>query len=235
MCLADDVFQLLHLTVAVLFAEQLQKDLEALNKGNKPAVSLAAKWAPTPASKQQQSLTSRHPACAHQAPLPSSIADNLRGLILWFAWNATAASLHLPWLSYLTLLRCMTAGSHDKDTLMAARIAELLFPAGQHRSQDEAYNDYIARIKLMYHKQVLVPLRACLDVPEVGCYNRLQKPCCCNFYLLPSSLQPHLFSALCALFVHTMYMFFLNWQATACSAVEMLLMCVGVHVCQCLE
>lgn len=83
-CLADDVFQLLHLTVAVLFAEQLQKDLEALNKGNRPAVSLAAKWAPTPASKQQQSPTCRHPACAHQAPLHCSIADGLHGLIIWF-------------------------------------------------------------------------------------------------------------------------------------------------------
>lgn len=53
---------------------------------------------------------------------------------------------------------------------MAARIAELLFPAGQHRSQQEAYPAYTARAKLLYHKQVLVPLRACLDIPEVICY-----------------------------------------------------------------
>lgn len=52
LCHADNVFQLLHLSVAVLFAEQLQKDLEALKQGNKSDVSLAAKWAPTPASKQ---------------------------------------------------------------------------------------------------------------------------------------------------------------------------------------
>lgn len=52
---------------------------------------------------------------------------------------------------------------------MAARIAEFLFPASQHRSQDVAYSAYTARVKLMYHKQVLVPLRACLDVPEVTC------------------------------------------------------------------
>ena len=61
----------------------------------------------------------------------------------------------------------LVAGSHDKDTLMAASIAEFLFPAGQHRSEGEAYTAYVARIKLLYHKQVLVPLRACLDVPEV--------------------------------------------------------------------
>ena len=53
MCHADNVFQLLHLSVAVLFAEQLQKDLEALKQDKKSDVSLAAKWAPTPASKQQ--------------------------------------------------------------------------------------------------------------------------------------------------------------------------------------
>ena len=52
MCLADVTFQLLHLAVAVLFAEQLQKDLEALKKGKNSDVSLAAKWAPTPARKQ---------------------------------------------------------------------------------------------------------------------------------------------------------------------------------------
>lgn len=50
---------------------------------------------------------------------------------------------------------------------MAASIAEFLFPAGQHRSEGEAYTAYVARIKLLYHKQVLVLLRACLDVPEV--------------------------------------------------------------------
>ncbi|KAL3152371.1 hypothetical protein ABBQ32_001429 [Trebouxia sp. C0010 RCD-2024] len=102
----EPVFQLLHLTVAVLFAEQLQSDLETLKKGESN-VSLAAKWAPTPAR------------------------------------------------------------SHDKDTCMAARIAELLFPASQHRSPGQAYSAYVASAKQLYHKQVLVPLRACLDIPEV--------------------------------------------------------------------
>ena len=62
----------------------------------------------------------------------------------------------------------MYAGSHDKDTLMAASIAELLFPAGQHQAEGESYQAYVARIKTLYHKQVLVPLRKCLDVPEVS-------------------------------------------------------------------
>lgn len=60
------------------------------------------------------------------------------------------------------MLELLAVGSHDKDTLMAARTAGFLFPAGLHRSQDEAYTAYIARVKLMYHKQVL-------DVPEVTC------------------------------------------------------------------
>ncbi len=48
---ADDVFRLLHLTVAVLFSEQIQKDLAVLKAGKPSDVSLAAKWAPTPGSK----------------------------------------------------------------------------------------------------------------------------------------------------------------------------------------
>ncbi len=43
-----DKFQLLHLSVTVAFAEQLQLDTEALAEGRLKDVSLAAKWAPTP-------------------------------------------------------------------------------------------------------------------------------------------------------------------------------------------
>jgi len=43
-----DKFQLLHFSVAVAFAEQLQLDTEALAEGRLKDVSLAAKWAPTP-------------------------------------------------------------------------------------------------------------------------------------------------------------------------------------------
>ncbi len=51
LAVADDVFRLLHLTVSVLFSEQLQKDLAVLKAGKPSDVSLAAKWAPTPGSK----------------------------------------------------------------------------------------------------------------------------------------------------------------------------------------
>ena len=44
---ADNI-QLLHVSVAVAFAEQLQLDTEALAEGRLKDVSLAAKWAPTP-------------------------------------------------------------------------------------------------------------------------------------------------------------------------------------------
>ena len=48
---ADNVFRLLHISVATLFTQQLQKDLLALREGKPSEVSLAAKWAPTPARK----------------------------------------------------------------------------------------------------------------------------------------------------------------------------------------
>ncbi|MCJ1242650.1 hypothetical protein MMC14_010659, partial [Varicellaria rhodocarpa] len=44
----DDKFRLLHLTVAELFAKQLQQDLKAAEEDRPTDVSLAAKWAPSP-------------------------------------------------------------------------------------------------------------------------------------------------------------------------------------------
>ena len=69
---ADDVFRLLHLTVAVLFSEQIQKDLAVLKAGKPSDVSLAAKWAPTPGSKlpaPRHPLCREHIACCLQLPL----------------------------------------------------------------------------------------------------------------------------------------------------------------------
>ena len=63
--------------------------------------------------------------------------------------------------------RLCHAGSHDKDTLLAATIAEFLYPAAQQRLDGEPYNAFVARIKALFHKEVLAPLRRCLDVPEV--------------------------------------------------------------------
>ena len=43
----DEVYRALHTAVAVLFADQLKRDLADLQSGKKTS-SLAAKWAPTP-------------------------------------------------------------------------------------------------------------------------------------------------------------------------------------------
>ena len=48
---ADTRYRLLHISVAMAFAEQLQQDLQALKEKRLGNVSLAAKWAPTPGSK----------------------------------------------------------------------------------------------------------------------------------------------------------------------------------------
>lgn len=50
-CAADAKYRLLHISVAVAFAEQLQQDLQALKEKRLGNVSLAGKWAPTPGSK----------------------------------------------------------------------------------------------------------------------------------------------------------------------------------------
>ena len=50
---------------------------------------------------------------------------------------------------------------------MAASIAEFLYPASQHQAAGEPYKVFVTRVRALYHKQVLVPLRRCLDVPEV--------------------------------------------------------------------
>ena len=47
---SDPLYRLLHCTVAVLFAQQLQKDVEDAKAGKRFG-SLAAKWAPTPHRK----------------------------------------------------------------------------------------------------------------------------------------------------------------------------------------
>ena len=87
----------------------------------------------------------------------------------------------------------MHAGYHDKDTLMAATIAEFLYPAAQNRRDGEAYNTFIARIKALYHKEVLAPLRRCLDVPEVQHPKLSVLSCrrsCADLHSLALSLVP---------------------------------------------
>ena len=48
---AEPLYRLLHISVAAAFAQQLQLDSAALKDKRLGDISLAAKWAPTPASK----------------------------------------------------------------------------------------------------------------------------------------------------------------------------------------
>lgn len=59
------------------------------------------------------------------------------------------------------------AESHDKDTFIASSIAELMFPASLHQKATESRAAYVLRVRELYRKTILVPLRKCLDVPEV--------------------------------------------------------------------
>jgi hypothetical protein len=56
--------------------------------------------------------------------------------------------------------------SHDKHTLLATSIAELLFPPQEYQSKDETRKHYVNKVRELYRKQYLVPLRAALDITE---------------------------------------------------------------------
>lgn len=70
----------------------------------------------------------------------------------------------------------VSAGSHDKDTFIASSIAQLLFPHKEAQSEEKhtstnstpgtAYSGSIGAARSRY-RELLVPLRKCLDVPEV--------------------------------------------------------------------
>jgi hypothetical protein len=57
-------------------------------------------------------------------------------------------------------------GSHDRYTLLATTIAELLYPEAEYRKSDEMYTDYVTRIRRLYRKEYLTPLRAKIPVIE---------------------------------------------------------------------
>ncbi|BDA46330.1 Uncharacterized protein L728 [Coccomyxa sp. Obi] len=102
----DEVYRALHTAVAVLFADQLKRDLADMQSGKK-ASSLAAKWAPTP------------------------------------------------------------KGHHDKDTLIATAIAELLYPEAVHRQEGVSYDDYAELARRSMHKEYISVLRSAAPVTEV--------------------------------------------------------------------
>ena len=144
------MYRLLHISVAVAFAQQLQQDLVALKEKRLGDISLAAKWAPTPGSK-----LASFSLCTVNLIYPVY----LHHVRLLLVMNSICPAKTVLW--------CTCAESHDKDTFIASSAAELLFPAGLHQKVTESRAAYIVRVRELYRKTVLVPLRKCLDVPEV--------------------------------------------------------------------
>eukprot|EP00597_Dinobryon_sp_UTEXLB2267_P012698 CAMPEP_0170115432 /NCGR_PEP_ID=MMETSP0020_2-20130122/11488_1 /TAXON_ID=98059 /ORGANISM="Dinobryon sp., Strain UTEXLB2267" /LENGTH=681 /DNA_ID=CAMNT_0010342993 /DNA_START=54 /DNA_END=2099 /DNA_ORIENTATION=- len=78
--------------------------------------------------------------------------------------------------------------NHDKTTLIASTIAELMFPSSESNdgNEVETYKDYIDRVRMKYQTEVLAPLRRASFVPEVFMsakkwnevdYNRVASKC----------------------------------------------------------
>ncbi|PHZ09114.1 uncharacterized protein RHIMIDRAFT_207070 [Rhizopus microsporus ATCC 52813] len=56
--------------------------------------------------------------------------------------------------------------SHDKHTFLATSIAELLFPPEKHQDDGETREHYLNKVRDLYRKQYLTPLRDALDIVE---------------------------------------------------------------------
>lgn len=56
--------------------------------------------------------------------------------------------------------------SHDKHTLLATSIAELLFPPQEYQDKDESREHYVNKVRELYRKKYLVPLRTAMDITE---------------------------------------------------------------------
>jgi hypothetical protein len=56
--------------------------------------------------------------------------------------------------------------SHDKHTFLATSIAELLFPPQEYQEKDESRKHYVNKVRDLYRKLYLVPLRAAMDITE---------------------------------------------------------------------
>ena len=59
-------------------------------------------------------------------------------------------------------------GHHDKDTLIATAIAELLYPEAVHRQGGESYEDYAELVRRSMHKEYISVLRSAASVTEVS-------------------------------------------------------------------
>lgn len=56
--------------------------------------------------------------------------------------------------------------SHDKNTFLATSIGELLFPPCSHQDKDESRVHYLNKVRELYRKEYLAPLRKALDITE---------------------------------------------------------------------
>ncbi|KAK4512795.1 uncharacterized protein ATC70_003502 [Mucor velutinosus] len=56
--------------------------------------------------------------------------------------------------------------SYDKHTLLATTIAELLFPPQKYQEKDESRVHYLNKVRELYRKEYLVPLRSAMDITE---------------------------------------------------------------------
>lgn len=56
---------------------------------------------------------------------------------------------------------------HDKHTLIASTIAQILYPKNRYRQEGQTYESYACMVRDKYRKEYLVPLRSYLDLAEV--------------------------------------------------------------------
>ncbi|KAG1376376.1 hypothetical protein G6F61_007648 [Rhizopus arrhizus] len=56
--------------------------------------------------------------------------------------------------------------SHDKHTFLATSIAEVLFPPESYQQSEESREHYLNKVRDLYRKQYLVPLRKAMDLTE---------------------------------------------------------------------
>lgn len=72
------------------------------------------------------------------------------------AFNLSLAAKWAPTLGH----------SHDKHTFLATSISEVLYPPSLHQEKDESRVHYLNKVRELYRKEYLVPLRKALDITE---------------------------------------------------------------------
>ena len=108
------------------------------------------------------------------------MAQNLKGhgalQHIWYYCNADMsinAGMHAApqaensCTETLHMLRCL-AGHHDKQTLIATSIAELLYPEAEHRTDGMPYTDYAELATRCFQKEYTTVLRKAAPFTEVS-------------------------------------------------------------------